>query len=176
MARPQIRPRIFIALQNGLAMLIFAPLLAAELSRRLLYVYPQSGTLWWISGLVNHTVLPVLQFAERYLPTPDKLLAGLAAGVLIPLAAWWSGYWFATAVAGHVALGALIILTSSLLYGHGRALAALDLPEPIQAVHPMIAGYLLLVVTLFVLVMCIADHVAFIRYIVSLFGRRGKPR
>lgn len=170
MARPQIRPAIFIALQNGLAALLFAILLGAELARRLLGDYPSSETLWWLSSLVNHSVLPLLRLMEQYLTTPDKLLAGLIAGVLIPLLAWWTRYWFATALAGHLTLAALLFMTLPMFRSRGvlSSLGVLDHPS---LASPGPAAYALLLLCLFVLVMCIADHVAFIRHLVWLWRK-----
>jgi len=177
MARPQIRPSIFIALQNGLASLLFLTLLGAETVRRLLYHHPQSELLWQFSTLANRTVMPVLRYCEQLLPDPDRLMLGLAAGVVIPLLAWWTRYWFATALAGHVLLGGLVVITYSVFSRGNLALATLDLPQELATLHPGLAGYALLALTLFVLVMCIADHVAFLRYLASLrkhFGGRSR--
>ncbi len=179
MSRPQIRPAIFIGLQNGLAALLFMALLAAELVRRLLYQFPESELLWRLSSLANHSVMPVLRAAEIYLPTPDRLLYGLVAGVAIALIAWLTRYWFATAVAGHVTLGALILITYTMFRRGNLALATGDLPDALANVRPGIPGLLLLALTLFVLVMCIADHVAFLKHLVDLkrqFARRGEQR
>lgn len=175
MARPQITPPIFIALQNGLAALLFATLLGAEMVRRLLYEYPQSETLWWLSHLANRTVMPVLNYVNLLLPTPDRLLAGLAAGILLPLLAWWTRYWFITAVAGHLTLAALVVIINSVFRWGNLAMASLDLPEVMAAAHPGIGGYLLVALALFVLVMCIADHVAFMRYLASLRNHFRRP-
>ena len=168
MARPQIEPRIFIALQNGLAAMLFALLLGAELVRRQLYEHPQVEILWRLSMMADRTVMPVLEYVERLLPTPDNLLLGLMAGVAIPLLAWWTRYWFATALAGHITLAALVVITYSMFRRGNLALASLDLPDVLASVKPGIIEYALLALTLFVLVMCIADHVAFLRYITSL--------
>lgn len=171
MARPQIEPRIFIALQNGLAALLFALLLGAELVRRQLYEHPQSEMLWRLSTMADRSVMPVLQYVEHLLPTPDKLLMGLVAGILVPLLAWRTRYWFATALAGHVTLAALVVITYSMFRRGNLALASLDLPEVLATVRPGVAEYVLLALTLFVLVMCIADHVAFLRYLGTLRRR-----
>jgi hypothetical protein len=61
MTRPEIRPTIFIALQNGLAALLFAALLGAEIVRQLLHAHPQADVLWQLSTLANLTVMPVLR-------------------------------------------------------------------------------------------------------------------
>lgn len=168
MARPQIRPRIFIALQNASASLLFALLLGTDTVRRLLYEHPQSETLWWLSTLANRSVMPVLNYAEQLLPTPQKLTFGLAAGVVIPLLAWWTRYWLATAIAGHVTLAALVVIAYETFRRGNMALASLGLPDAIGSVHPGAGGYALLALTFFVLVMCISDHVAFVRYLASL--------
>ena len=176
MSRPQIRPTIFIALQNGLAALLFVVLLAAEVVRRLLYQYPGSELLWRLSAMANHTVMPVLRAAEIVLPTPDKLFYGLVAGVAIALIAWLTRYWFATAVAGHVTLGALILITYSMFRRGNLALATSDLPDALSNVPPGIPGVLLLALTLFVFVMCIADHIAFLRHLIDLKRRLAHRR
>ena len=121
MARPQIRPTIFIALQNGFAALLFAALLGAEIVRRLLHAYPQTDMLWQLSTFANLTVMPVLRYAEKFLPNPGWLMAALLAGIIVPLLAWWARYWFATALAGHVTLAALIVMTHTQHSGAARS-------------------------------------------------------
>ena len=176
MARPQIEPRIFIALQNGLAALLFAVLLGAELVRRQLFAHPQQEILWRLSTLSDRTVMPVLQYIDQLLPTPDALLIGLMAGLVIPLVAWWTRYWFATALAGHITLAALVVITSSMFSRGNLAFASLDLHDVMVTVHPGLVGYVLLALSLFVLVMCIADHVAFVRYLATLRQRYSAKR
>lgn len=171
MARPQIRPTIFIALQNGLAALLFTALLAAEIVRRLLHAYPQADILWQLSTLANRTVMPVLRHAEQFLPTPGWLMAGLLAGIIVPLLAWWTRYWFATALAGHVTLAALIVITHATFRRGTLSLPNLDLDRLLGAARPDAAVLILAALTLFVLVMCLADHLAFMRFFVSLFRR-----
>ena len=171
MARPQIRPTIFIALQNGFAALLFAALLGAEILRRLLHAYPQADILWQLSTLANRTVMPVLRHAEQFLPTPGWLMAGLLAGIIVPLLAWWTRYWFATAVAGHVTLAALIVMTHATFRRGTLSLPSLDLADMLGAGRLGIAVTLLAALTLFVLVMCLADHLAFLRFLVALFRR-----
>jgi hypothetical protein len=171
MARPQIRPTIFIALQNGLAALLFASLLAAEIVRRLLHAYPQVDILWQLSTLANRTVMPVLLYAEQFHPTPGWLTAGLLAGIIVPLLAWWTRYWFATALAGHVTLAALIVMTHATIRRGTLSLPSLDLDGLLGAARPGAAVVILAALTLFVLVMCLADHLAFLRFLVSLFRR-----
>lgn len=175
MARPQIRPAIFIALQNGLAALLAAGLLLAELNRRMLFAHPQVELFWQVSTLANRTVMPVLRIADAYLVTPDRLLVGLLAGFAIPLLAWWTRYWFATALAGHMTLGALVIIIDGMFRRGTIALPELDNPQALLSAPYGIAGFLLVALALFVLAMCIADHVAFLRYLVGLVWRR-RPR
>lgn len=173
MARPQIRPPIFIALQNAIAALLFALLLGAEIVRRLLYAYPQVDILWQLSTLANRTVMPVLQHAEVWLTTPATLLAALVAGVAIPLLAWWTRYWFATAVAGHVSLAILVMVIHELFRRGSLAFTSLDMQGILMA-RIGLAEALLLALSLLVLVMCIADHVAFIRFLASFRHRRAR--
>ena len=158
MQRPQIKPHIFLALQNAMATLLFAILLATEMMRHLLYENPSSETLWWLTSLANRSVMPMLQYVNQMLPVPDQLLAGLAAGVIVPLLAWWTRYWLVTAVSGHLVLGALIVLTLQHFPKGSVSLASLGL-----------GGWVLAALSLFVLVMCIADHVAFVRFVASLW-------
>ncbi|MEI7599315.1 MAG: hypothetical protein WCJ41_08335 [Aestuariivirga sp.] len=171
MMRPQIRPGIFIGLQNGMAAALFATLLAAELNRRLLYTYPNSGALWWFSTLANRTVMPLLRQIDRLFGTPDKLLLVLLAGIAIPLLAWRTRYWFATALSGHLTLAALAIITYSVFQRGRLGLQWTDLPDALGTMNMPALGLALLALCLLVLVMCIADHVAFIRFFVSLIRR-----
>lgn len=175
MARPQIRPPIFIALQNGMAAALSLSLLAEDGLRRLLHAYPSSETLWWLSVHANRILMPVMQYLEVYLVTPEKITACLVAGIVIPLIAWRTRYWFATALAGHAALAALIIITLA-VFNRGSPSLPIQTPmDLITALRTSPAGFLFLGLSLFTLVMCIADHVAFLRFFVGLFRRRPKP-
>lgn len=174
MARPEIRPPIFIALQNAIAALLFAILLGAEIVRRLLYAYPQSDLLWQLSLSVSRTVVPVLHQAEAYLSSPPQLLAALAAGVIIPLLAWWTRYWFATAVAGHVALAIVIIMLETMALRGSDAATLLGTGEVASLLRLGSTSVSLLGLALLLLVMCVADHVAFLRFLLSF--RRPRKR
>lgn len=169
--RPQIRPGIFIGLQNGMAAVLSAILLAAELNRRLLYAYPDSGALWGFSTLANRTVMPLLRQIDKLLGTPDKLLLALLAGIVIPLLAWRTRYWFATALSGHLTLAALVVISYSVFQRGRIGQPWTNLADLFNAMNAALAGLALLALCLLVLVMCIADHVAFIRFSVSFIRR-----
>ena len=98
-------------------------------------------------------------------------MAGLLAGIIVPLLAWWTRYWFATALAGHVTLAALIVMTHATLRSGNLSLPSLGFENMLGAARPGAAVILLAALTLFVLVMCLADHLAFLRFFVSLFRR-----
>lgn len=172
MHRPVIKPALFIGLQNAMAALLFSGVLTAELVRRLLYHYPGSEELWRLSALSNRSVLPVLRFMEDLLPGPDRLLLGLVGCVVVPLLAWRTRYWLATAVAGHVTFAALMVMAYSAFVRSrsGLALAALSGDIPLRQPDP--AALIFLALAVMMLVMCIADHVAFIRFILSFRRRR----
>lgn len=176
MLRPEIRPPLFLALQNALAAGLSTLLLGSELLRRLLYAYPQHEILWQLSALSNATVMPVLRFAEQFLPTPGQLLAGLVAGIVIPLAAWWTRYWLATAVAGHLSLAALIIMTYYAFRRGNVAIAWSDIPQALVTNRLDPAAILFFLLGLFVLVMCLADHLAFFRFMRLLWQRHGRRK
>lgn len=173
MARPQIRPPIFVALQNGMASALFASLLLMDLLRRLLHAHPDSPTLWWLSVQANRSLMPVMRFLDTYISTPERLLAVLVAGIVIPLLAWRTRYWLATAFAGHVTLAALVIITNSLLRKETMPMPSPTLSGILAVLKPSLPGFLLLGLSLFVLAMCVADHVAFFRFLAGLFRRRG---
>lgn len=176
MARPQIRPTTFVGLQNGVAAAIAACLLLTELSRRLLYAYPESETLWWLTILSNRTVMPLLQLMEDHLGNPDWLVPALLAAVAVSLLSWGTRYWFGTALSGHMALAALVVVTLS-IFSRGRVLYGYSAPsELLGPINLPLLGIALGLLSLSVLIMCIADHVAFFRYIhhlVSRLRRRG---
>jgi hypothetical protein len=174
MARPQIRPPIFVPLQNGMAAALSASLLAADGLRRLLYAYPDSAPLWWLSVHVNRTLMPVMHYLETYLATPERVTACLVAGIVIPMLAWWTRYWFATALAGHLTLAGLLIITQAVFRRGTLGVPSSDIPTILAAMQPSLTGFVFLGLSLFVLVMCLADHAAFFRMFVGLFRRRGK--
>ena len=175
MARPQIRPPIFIALQNGMAAALSASLLAEDGLRRLLYAHPDSALLWWLSVHANRTLMPVMQYLEEHLVTPERITACLVAGIVVPLLSWRTRYWLATALAGHLALVALAIITLSIFSRYTLSVESGSVLDILAAMRPSLAGYVFTGLTLFVLIMCIADHVAFLRFLVGLFRRHGKP-
>lgn len=170
--RPQIRPAIFLALQNGLAIALFASLLGAEWVRRLLYEHPQSELLWRLAALSNRTVMPVLNSLDDTLPNPDRLMMALLAGILVPLLAWLTRYWFATAVAGHVTLAAFVVMTWWAFRRGNLALVSADASGALMAMRPEPVAFLFLGISLLLLVMCVADHWAFIRFMATLFRRK----
>lgn len=176
MRRPQIKPSAFIALQNAMAASFFALLLAADLLRRLVNAHPDSELMWRLSMLANRTVMPVLRYGEQYAPTPDRLTAALLAGILLPLLAWLTRYWLLTAVAGHVMLAALIIMTLTMLRGGNLELPLSHIPQAILAGRVGAGAFILFFLSLFMLVMCIADHLAFLRFMRDLWRRRKKAR
>lgn len=173
-ARPQIRPPIFIALQNGMAAALSASLLAADGLRRLLHAYPDSTGLWWLSVHVNRTLMPVMHYLEDYLATQERVVACLVAGIVIPLLAWRTRYWFATALAGHLALAGFIIITQAVFRRGTLAVPSDRIAEVLAAMQPSLLGFAFLGLSLFALVMCLADHVAFFRFFTGLFRRRSK--
>ncbi len=175
MARPEIRPASFVALQNAMAASVFALLLAAEMLRRLLDQHPQWELLWQLSILSNRTVMPVLRYAEQLLPTPDRLVLGLTAGIVIPLLAWWTRYWFATAVAGHVALAAMVVMTFW-SFRRGNLDLTILTPESISSSRLELTALLFLGLSMFLLVMCLADHWAFLRFLRSFRTGRSHSR
>jgi hypothetical protein len=74
-------------------------------------------------------------------------------------------------LAGHLTLAALIVMTHATFRRGTLSLSALDLDGLLAVAKPGIAGVILAALTLFVLVMCLADHLAFLRFFVSLFRR-----
>ena len=172
MMRPQIQPPVFIALQNAMAASLCGLLLAAEMLRRLVDQHPDSELLWRLVPLSNRTLLPVLQFPEQFFPTPDRLLAALAAGILTPLLAWFTRYWLLTAVAGHVTLAALVVMTAAMLRRGNLELPLTEIPAAIAAGRVGVGLIILMALCLLLLVMCIADHLAFFKFIHALWTRR----
>ena len=113
--------------------------------------------------------MPVLQYVDQLLPTPDKLLIGLAAGLVIPLLAWWTRYWFVTALAGHITFAALVVITFPCFRrGNLCALHRWICRKSWRRFGPGSLDMRSSALSLFVLVMCIADHVAFVRYLATL--------
>lgn len=174
MMRPQINPPAFIALQNAMAASLCGLLLAAEMLRRMVDQRPDSEMLWRLASLSNRTLLPVLHFAEQFFPTPDRLLAALVAGILIPLLAWLTRYWFLTAAAGHVTLAALVVMTAAMLRRGNLELPLKDIPEAILAGRLGAGTLVMMALCLLLLVMCIADHIAFVSFMRTLCGRRAR--
>ena len=130
-----------------------------------------SGVLWWFSTLANRTVMPLLRQIDRMLVTPDKLLLGLVAGIAISLLSWWTRYWLTTALAGHLSLAGSVVIT---LFIFQRGRMGQPWADPMVMLSNMqtpVLGLSFLALSLFLLVMCIADHVAFIRFFVALLRR-----
>lgn len=172
MARPQIRPPIFIALQNGMAATLCLSLLAQDALRHLLHFYPESAALWWLSVQANRTLMPVMAYLERYLETSEQVRACLLAGIVVCVIAWRTRYWLATALAGHLALAAFAVITRSIFSRGTVWVRWYDIPGLFTAGSPSVLGLFFLGLTVFALVMCLADHLAFFRFFVGLFRRR----
>ena len=174
MARPQIRPPIFIALQNVTAVILCVSLLAEDALRRLLDAHPASAALWWLSVQANRTLTPVTLYIERYLETSEQVTACLVAGIVIFLIAWRTGYWLATALAGHLSFAALAVMTRSVFNRGAVGAPSHNTPDHFTGTPPNVLGLMFMGLTLFMLVMCLADHLAFFRFLVGLFRRRTK--
>ena len=140
--------------------------------RRLLHAYPDSDLLWWLSVQANRTLMPILRYLDSHFATPERVLAVLFAGVVIPLLAWWTRYWFATALAGHMLFFALAAITLSIFRRGTLSVPPQNPSDVLWVMQPSLPGFLFLGLTVFVLIMCIADHVAFFLFFAGLFRRR----
>jgi hypothetical protein len=153
----------FYAVQNGLAAMLFALLLSAEILRHLLSSFPGVELLWRLTSLSNQTVAPLLNILSNAFHSPIALLAALGAGLFVPLAAWRYRNWLGTAISGHVAMGCLVVIVWWALKRNNTGQAMASVSNIFEARLYDTSAISMIVLSLVMAAFCVLNHVAFFR-------------
>ena len=161
MSKKILRSNAVYAIQNGLAACLFLLLFVGEGSAYLLNAFPTSELVWRISLTVNHIVGPILEIGDELFQLPFLLLGILASAVVLPGLAYLYRNWFATAVSGHMALGAAVFITlkSLMQVGRDHSVASLSAVFDTSILSP--TAWSLCAITSVMAVFCILNHAMF---------------
>ena len=170
MHREMLRSRAIYVLQNGMAVGLFGLLFIAEASAYLLNAYPNWEFTWWLSLNSNRLVGSLLNIGDSVLKIPYLLLAILAASVVLPIIALRRRSWLGTAISGHVALGAGVVISQNALLQvqHDRAVASLSAALDPTIMSPSALWFC--TTTLVMLALCVLNHFMFFARIKSNKG------
>ena len=156
-------PCIF-AIQNTLAALLFAGLLATQCLYYLLYLYPGTELLWALTIPANRIAGSLLTTLDLWIGQGPWLLIGLLACVVaVPVAAQMRRSRLGTSIAGHLALGAILILTTAAM---SRALGGRGTASLSPIFDPAIYNSdstSLTIATVVMIVLCVLNHAVFLR-------------
>ena len=161
----QVEPRFRLpfALQCVLAAGIFSVFFLAQSSAYLLYLYPRSEWLWFLSIRLNREARPILDLLGDALPrAPFVSCAVLAALCFVPLVFCVRRSWLGTSTIGHVALLIALFPVGIAIQGASAGAASYaslaDVAE-FATRHTVTAFWLLAACAL--LPLCVLNHVAF---------------
>ena len=156
-------PWIF-AIQNTLAALVFAGLLATQCLDYLLYLQPGTELLWALTIPANRLAGPLLQSIDlRVGMGPLAMFCILGCAVLLPVIAQLRRSRLGTSMAGHLALGAILILTTAAM---SRALGGRGTASLSPIFDPAIYNSdstSLTIATVVMVVLCVLNHAVFLR-------------
>jgi hypothetical protein len=159
------------AVQNCLAVTVFAFLAAAHASAVLLYLGVRNDWSWFVSIHLNRMAAPALDFYYDWFAAGPFLALGLlAAFCLLPLWAQLRRSWIGTSVAGHLALGISVLLVSAALQRAAPDVKSASLGDVAITFEDLTSVATLLAVTVALAVLCIVNHIAFFAE-----DRRGLP-
>ena len=156
-------PSRLYAMQNGLAAMLVTVLLAAELLRYLLAGFPGVELFWRLSSLSNTTVGPLLNALGGKVPSPTGLLAVLVVGLLLPLVAWRKRHWLGTAVAGHLTLACLGLLSFWAVKRNNTGQVMASLADVFEPRLYDTSAMTMLALSAIMAALCFLNHVAFFR-------------
>ncbi len=156
------RPFLF---QNGLAMLVFTALLFTQIVTYLLYLYPGSELLWALTINSNRMFGPVFQsFSFDFGLGPLAAITVLSAMAIFPAVSLARNSWLGTAVAGHVALAACVVLTDGAVQRANTGSITASLVPVIEQGMRDSRSLFLALMTAILLVLCSLNHIVFFRH------------
>ena len=157
--------RVF-AVQNLLAALVFALLLASQALAYLLYMYPSVETLWALTISFNRLTGPMHATADFGMGQgPFVSMAVLTAAAVLPILAWRRRHWLGTAVSGHVALAICVVLTFGAIRRAETGKMSASLFPLIDPASMGASALSLAAVTSILVALCCLNHVMFFRRI-----------
>lgn len=169
MTKVEPRFRIPFTVQCALAAGVFCLFFLAQSFAYLLYLYPRSEWLWFLSVKLNREAKPILDLFDAALPLAPLASCAILAGLcLIPLVFCFRRSWLGASVFGHMALlVALFPVNIAMHEASGTAsyaslsYANLSDAAGLAARNPSTTIWLLAAAIL--LPLCILNHVAFFR-------------
>jgi hypothetical protein len=165
MMRVEPRFRLTFTLQCALAAGVFCVFFLAQSFAYLLYLYPRSEWLWFLSVRLNREARPMLELFDRAFPlTPVASCAVLAVFCLVPLLFCFRRSWLGISAFGHIALlVALLPVNIAIQQAGGGAVSYASLADVADfAARNTSTGFWLLTAAA-LLPLCILNHVAFFR-------------
>lgn len=152
------------ALQSSLSAGVFALFFFAQLFAYLLYLYPRSEWLWFLSPLLNREARPLLDLFDAVLPAhPVYSCAVLASICLIPLVFLYRKNWLGMSVSGHLALIFALVPLAIAIQNGGGSSASASLSDMVDFASGHIATSFWLLVVSGLLPLCLLNHVTFFR-------------
>ena len=162
MMRVEPRYGLPFAFQCTLAAGVFCVFFLAQSSAYLLYIFPRSEWLWFLSVKLNREAMPILDLFDAALPlTPLASCAVLAGLCLVPLVFCFRRSWLGISVLGHVALVVTLFPVAIALEDWGSTASYASLADIAQlaARHTVTSFWLMGACML--LPLCVLNHVAF---------------
>lgn len=163
MTRVESRFRLPFAFQSTLAAGVFSVFFLAQLFAYLLYLYPRSEWLWFLSVKLNREAGPIFDLLTATFPLPPLVsCAILASFCAVPLVFCFSRSWLGIAAFGHIALFVTLLPVSIALRSANVPASYASLADAAELVRNINTGFWLLAACA-LLPLCILNHVAFFR-------------
>jgi hypothetical protein len=130
----------------------------------LLYLFPRSEWLWFLSVPLNREARPILELFDAALPLAPLASCAILAGVcVVPLVFFLKRSWLGISVFGHIALFVAFIPVNIAVQSAGRSVSYASLADAAELVaRNTITSFWLLAVAV-LLPLCLLNHVAFFR-------------
>lgn len=164
MIRVEPRFRLPFALQCALAAGVFCVFFLAQSSAYLLYLYPRSEWLWFLSVSLNREAGPILELFDAALPVSPLVSCAILAGFcVVPLIFCIRRSWLGISVFGHAALPVALLPVGISMQKAGGVVSYASLADVAElATRNTSTGFWLLAACA-LLPLCILNHVAFFR-------------
>ena len=162
MTRVESRFRLPFALQSTLAAGVFGVFFLAQLCAYLLYLYPRSEWLWFLSVRLNREAEPIFDLLAAALPLPPLVSCAILAGFCaIPLVFCFRRSWLGITALGHIALFVTLLPVSFALRSANVSASYASLADVAELATRNINTSFWLLAACALLPLCILNHVAF---------------
>ena|SRR5436190_12816098 len=164
MMRIESRFRFPFALQSTFAAGVFCVFFLAQLFAYLLYLYPRSEWLWFLSVRLNREAGPVFDMLSAAFPLPPLVSCAILAGIcLVPLVFCFRRSWLGISACGHMALLVALLPVSIAMREASLPASYASLADAAElAARNINTGFWLLAACA-LLPLCILNHIAFFR-------------